>query len=715
MATVTQKFDGDSRDLEQAYDKIVRQNIKLESQVKKLAATTARVSKRHEGDLQRRMRMEQRLQQTIEKQRLSQARFAQGAVALGAAYGIVRSGIALANQELQHQAMLQDRAVQVQKTIGQSQAGVVQNLTGVSLSRVEGILTEAKEIQRETGFADLRQLNAAVAGAVSASGGDNRAAMESVRSAAPLSLHTPDQIQLFAEGALDMIRAGAAESAKEGLGTLMSIGSLARITSLDKQVITAAPAVQATIRSMDTDAETSTRQGGALFAFLTAFGNDREGLRSRTAQITFTQQIKEAFEKGIKIDGKVVVPDSDPGDLFGRIKYLQQNEQMGQAFLDTTTREKQFKDAISILVQGSEGADKLQEFAAQILSGNKAVAEYQAQVVKLTRASAELAVSLRQAKQAAVFQKFDADNTALGRTGEIRKITESINERIDFGWVASINNFTQSVELALSEDKVATAIKQLEEKLLNLPNVVGMSNQERQDAEGLIKNNIQSLRDMRTQTAVMSAERGGNRDDATIRRKFNDQTKMTKIWTEKLGVDFKPSVDLETAAGKKGFAATAFTGLMNQRDVLFGGMQANPNTLRYKTAIQPLEGTARQLVQQRIKELDKDIQAIGEGGHLSKSDAIRYHQLAGRAAIWHDVQDQMNLRTDAGYANAQAIVREKLLPVNSDEQKALLKENNDLLKEQNQHLKTIAANQQRVPQKRQVGNPQQQQGRHAPR
>lgn len=243
------------------------------------------------------------------------------------AIGLVRAELAAA------QKMVDDKNV-TQLTVGQSRNVLLRNLVGSSPDEIQSVQKAATDIAADTGVSEV-PINAALAAAISATGGKNKLAVSLVRQSAKFLKDRPDEIGDFAGSLGDLTRVTGSDDPMVSMGLLAKTGQLSRITSPKLLAASAAPAlIGATAFGGDA------RTGASLFAALTSGSGDFTGASTGTALIALASQLDDA-SKGKGSFEKLFKPGEIAGNtLLDRIRALQNNPELAQRFIDKASFEK---------------------------------------------------------------------------------------------------------------------------------------------------------------------------------------------------------------------------------------------------------------------------------------------------------------------------------------------------------------------------------------
>lgn len=225
-----------------------------------------------------------------------------------------------------------------QITVDQSRAVLRRNLGGASNEDIKKVQEAATSISDSTGVSESF-INAGLASAISASGGNIEASIKAVTTAAKFSPDSPGDIGTVAGALLDLAKATGTDDANVNLGFLSAIGVQGRVVDLNQQAQNLSPGVIGTLAFGG-----NYRESGAALAALTNASADFSGASSSTAVIQLANQL-EAFDKGNDtFDGKTI---------GGRIAALQQNPELAQKFLADASFEQKSVGVIRQLLTDS--------------------------------------------------------------------------------------------------------------------------------------------------------------------------------------------------------------------------------------------------------------------------------------------------------------------------------------------------------------------------
>lgn len=386
------------------------------------------------------------------------------------AVGAIRGAFALVTKELQAQQAMIDKRTEAQLSVGESRNQVLRNLVGSSPADIKKVQDAAIDISTQTGVSEA-PINAALAAAISATGGNNDLAINLVRKATQFLKDRPTEIGDFAGSLGDLTRVTGSTDPSASLGLLTRIGQLSRITSPKLLAANAAPGLIGAAAFGG-----SPQSSGALFASLTTGSGDNTGATSGTAVVGLAQQLSEFASGEGAFKGKVAAnPALQQGGLLDRIRYLQQNPAAAKQFLDTASFEKKMIGPImQLLTDPSSAVRRDFEGGLRAIPGNAGLARVGNEALDIfTRNSLEpvadrkrtLAQGLEQAQARASSEYLSTEEIALVRA----RMMES--GQTDFG--AGLNElFNQAT--AGGKVRTSDVIAQLERRAQTLENPPGV-------------------------------------------------------------------------------------------------------------------------------------------------------------------------------------------------------------------------------------------------
>jgi hypothetical protein len=302
--------------------------------------------------------------------------------AIAGSYIGVQEAISMVNEHLAKQRQLIQEAKEAQLELAAAQQEAFKNLIGQSVIEQSDLLRNAvPEIARDTGFSDMGQLTLAIGSGVSA-GGTEEQTLSAVTASAMLTGMTPDALDEYTKGALQIGRATGVDDAEQNLNLLLTAGGQALLDDPKKLASVLPTAVANTVgTTTGQDRQEASREAAALFGALTKRAGDSQGDSTSTNQTTFANYMRMFF-KG---------QESDPGSVFGRLDALQTNPEMRAEFLEKLPGEAKFKLAFEELTDASSNVTK--EMKAGFESIQLGTATFDEKVGQLQGATPQLALA----------------------------------------------------------------------------------------------------------------------------------------------------------------------------------------------------------------------------------------------------------------------------------------------------------------------------------
>lgn len=327
MADVKQVITGDSASAQKAYADIARQVVKLEEANQRMATKLdAALGKSTAAQ----GRMNTLVGNGIDK-----------AAALAVQWVSVATAIQLASHELETYHRLNKESLDTNVSVGDAQAMLVKNLATSPTADKQAFIGRIAQMQRDTKFQSLPAMYRAAAEGASASAGDIPGTEGALRASIPLTRDEPGDLQTLVGAALDIQKASGIKDAKKNLGFLMQVGTESRVAGLRNTAMNVAPAVSVAAKTVTSDQRQATIDAGALFASLSNEGVDPTGEVTRNAVQVISGELRSFFKEGVKVSvpGRsrplLIKPKEDPNTIEGRIRVLQEDPRLRQAFMDS--------------------------------------------------------------------------------------------------------------------------------------------------------------------------------------------------------------------------------------------------------------------------------------------------------------------------------------------------------------------------------------------
>lgn len=246
--------------------------------------------------------------------------------ALGITGGLA-GGVMLLRKEYQKLIDVQRRAKEVSMTTADAEAQALINLGATTAAQRDAYLSRVQQMSKDTGLT-TRGLHLAMSSALSARGElPESAAFEAVRASARIAPHSQQAMTTLAGAALDIKNiGGAGVTAEAGLGYLVNLQALSRMTQLENVAQHGMPAIQAGVSRGATLPESA-----ALYAAITQGMKEWSGRRSATGMITFTERLQKdlpqlAQQRLTDVKEKIALGQESP-------KFLQQELRVSRAQL----------------------------------------------------------------------------------------------------------------------------------------------------------------------------------------------------------------------------------------------------------------------------------------------------------------------------------------------------------------------------------------------
>jgi len=280
-------------------------------------------------------------------------RWASGLVGVGGILGAYR----LITAEVTRIRELNKEIADAQITVNQARQDVLRNLGGATREEKQNVLSAGRTIAAGAGIKEV-YVQAAMAQAISASGGNVPASIAAVQQAAQFIPDRPEEMPLFAGAFLDLAKVTGTNDARVNQGLLQMVGALSRVVSPTQQARNIPQAMVGLVGQGAT-----VREAGALFAALSNAAADVEGNVTRTGLINFAEQINQ------------FLPDVAPGEvgpniptLGEKIRRLRESPKMAREVAASLTARAAVKVPLRQLITEPDSviATAAEQFAGQI-------------------------------------------------------------------------------------------------------------------------------------------------------------------------------------------------------------------------------------------------------------------------------------------------------------------------------------------------------------
>ena len=342
-------------------------------------------------------------------------RVGQSLANLASGYAAVQTALSLYNSQLEQNISLSQQSIDLSQRIATAQQEALKNMSALAPSEASAIVARrATEIQAITGFSSRAELIRTI-GAGFGTGAQKEEVLRAVEDAARVTLLTPQNLGIVAEGALDLASATGVKDAKKNIGFLLSAGAINRIVDPAQLAQTLAPTVRSGIATApEQNAQEAAKDVAALFGTLAKATTDREGRATRTFVEQLLPRMREFFSDRT----------DDPGTVLGRLRALQRNEDLRRAFLEQRFGEAKFRLPLEqLLTPESDVARELEQSRKKVKFTR---ATYQELLDRLS-STPELVTATAKVRVAAAKELMTRPKE--GTTEVVRELFESVLER----------------------------------------------------------------------------------------------------------------------------------------------------------------------------------------------------------------------------------------------------------------------------------------------
>jgi hypothetical protein len=477
MATITQTFTSNDKEVQKSLDTLNREMVKLREQAKKTSAETqkwtndfkrgmedlSRFAKRVADDVklpaEKHAEMVKKLNAARATGKITEEQYARALAksreemfkqanaqltvlnngkkveqsttsniaALGklaAGYIGITTAIRIFNDELQRKIDLQNKSSEGRLSLANAQRELLLNVGTASPKEREQLMGGISSIAKNRNVSQ-EMLFRVAPGVTSAQG---NAPMESVLSAmdvaATAAPHSEETMRAIATGLLDVSSATKSSDAKENFGTMLGLGRGTRVQSLRMINENLVPAMVGVSQYGD-----SASEAGSIVSSITSLAKDSVGASSGTAAIALAQQLGEFLPEkdGFKYNEagkKTRFKGTGYGTTMQRIEALQADPQLRDRFFGTATFEKKSMPAIrDLLTGGSEGDTMLAQRVGEIETGKAAISTADRFFAETGGSSLQKDAGIVR-EQGAVMEEFYANNRSAARKAQARKAYE---------------------------------------------------------------------------------------------------------------------------------------------------------------------------------------------------------------------------------------------------------------------------------------------------
>lgn len=351
--TIHQKFTGDPSQLLKAYQELSAANTRLEQQV---------------GNLTRKMSEGAKEGKTgFDGLGLSTRNVTTQLGAMVGSWFSIQTAIAAVNAEIEHHQQLAREALNTHHQLAASQADLFLNAwgrpeseTSANRQRITQMASDAKVPEKF--------MTAAFASAQSTGVGTDEQRLSAVQLSSKLSGQRPENIGNLSKSIL-MAQQLTGVSPEEAASLFLSGGASAFMENPEQQSrMLRQTLASVAASSTGTDKKRIAEQAVEIGAALTTMVGEERGESARTAAGKLSGDLNTFFTKGFEFTGPRghkfrKKPKMDPGGVIDRIRVLQNDPKLANAFLEKASFETMFQAPISraLLDKNSEEAKRISD------------------------------------------------------------------------------------------------------------------------------------------------------------------------------------------------------------------------------------------------------------------------------------------------------------------------------------------------------------------
>lgn len=278
MAKTTQTFTGNASQLLREQERLLKQQVKLEEQMRQVTAEAKKIGRQNFKGVD------------------AGAKKVVGSLAnMVTGYLSVQGAIQLVNAELEKKRKLETDARDTSVRAADAEAQVAINIGDVGKEELKAFIGQIGGIREDAGFQSVAPLLEAAATTLSATAGDQKLTADVLKTVAPIFKSAPDDLATAAQVVGDLAGISGRDG-RDTTGLILSTQAQARITNLEafKNVAPAIAAAVATQQNIDRGV--ASREAAAAFA---AIGNqikDPDGSLTKTAVASLSVALERNFE-----------------------------------------------------------------------------------------------------------------------------------------------------------------------------------------------------------------------------------------------------------------------------------------------------------------------------------------------------------------------------------------------------------------------------------
>lgn len=399
MGVARWKAVSDFKELERDFAKLQKENTKLLGQNKKLSDQ----SKKAQTAAQNAARAQSRGSNIAAA---GAKRAANSIRNMAASYLGVSAAIQMVIGGIKEQHKLEDRTLQRNLTVAESQAAVRPNLGDVTTKEFNRFLDDLKKISKESGVG-VAPINLAASDILSAVSGSQKQTKEILRVAAPLFRSRPAELATFGGSLGDVMKSGDFKSGVKATALMVATQSVGRFVNLDafKNLAPALAAGRAS--SPDAPAEQAVRQTLSLAAGIGSAIGDKE------AAITGTLVANLEANLARVVPGKKTT--------FERLQVVRQDPALQEEVARSGFRGA-VKPTVQAFLAGKGGSVGLVDEAFKAIIAKERVLKNM--VSDLKKGTPQLALQTLEAKTSGAEESFQLSDNISARRASARRITE---------------------------------------------------------------------------------------------------------------------------------------------------------------------------------------------------------------------------------------------------------------------------------------------------
>jgi hypothetical protein len=325
MGTIHQKFTGDARQLEQEYQKLLQQQVKMEEKLRRV------------GDASKKCSEEQKsAANSISRYSLSALQSIDGMIK---GYASVQNAIQFINGELETKRELERKSLEMVMPVADAKARVSWSLGDIKREDREAFFTDLAGIRKETGFESEVPILIASEKILQANGRNREATKEVLAAIAPIM--KSDHENMGEVGAvIGKMSKASGMSPDEIIGRTVGAMEAAGITSVDTFEV-AIPAIAKAVSTIKADPKRGIADVTALFAGIAKEVPDPQAAVKELE--TITKGLETAFPGNFSLGQRV----DKFQDLNSQIQKMEREGKDSSAMAETIVALKQTRPELA--------------------------------------------------------------------------------------------------------------------------------------------------------------------------------------------------------------------------------------------------------------------------------------------------------------------------------------------------------------------------------